>query len=152
MVPCRERPCAVVVDWTRAGGIGSLNPDRRYGNPAQLEELLKGRLTERGYTRHGSTGDQDPRILLQPVVRNAMCDQLPGTATDMSCRAIVEVETRVEGPDDVTRAIDIPSRLRGRCASDQTMAVDQFAVFLADWIIYAVDGRAQGERRPVARC
>ena len=151
-VPCRERPCAVIVDWTRSGGAASQLPDRRYGNPAQLEQLLKARLSERGYTMHSNAGDTGPRVLLIPTVRAAQCDELAGTATDMSCRAIRELELRIEGSQDLVAAIDLPSRLRNRCPDDQPMAVDKLGVFLADWIIYAVDGKAKGERRPVARC
>lgn len=150
--PCRERPCAVVVDWTRAGGIVAQAPDRRYGNAAELEDRLKSTLAERGYALHGGTGGQDLRILLIPIVREAMCDELPGTSTDMSCRAIVEIEARVEKPASVSREIDLPSRIRNRCPSNKIMPVDKLADFVADWIIYAVDGRMKGERRPIARC
>lgn len=150
-VLCKDQPCAVVVDWTRSGGVGNLTPDRRYGHPAQLEERIKARLTERGFTRYGAA-DGGPRFLLVPSIRNASCDELPGTATDTSCKAITELETRLEGPQELTGAIDLPSRLRNRCTNDQVMPVDRLAMFVADWIIYAVDGKAKGERRPVARC
>ena len=151
-VPCRDRGCAVIVDWTRAGGVAAQTPDRRYGNPAQLEQLIKARLSERGYTVHGSNADGDPRFLLIPTVRAAQCDEVAGTATDMSCRAITELELRAEGPRELVTGTDLPSRLRNRCPDQQPMEVDKLGVFLADWIIYAVDGKAKGERRPVARC
>jgi hypothetical protein len=32
------------------------------------------------------------------------------------------------------------------------MPVDRLGVFVADMIVYALEGRAKGERRPVARC
>lgn len=151
-VLCKDRPCMIVVDWTRLGGVGNLSPDRRYGQPAQLEERIKSRLTERGYTLYRSAADTDPRFVLIPSLRSASCDELTGTATDMSCRAVNELETRLEGPRELIDAIDLPSRLRNRCTNDQTMSVDRLATFVADWIIYAVDGKAKGERRPVARC
>jgi hypothetical protein len=150
--PCRDLPCSVTVDWTRQGGIGSLTPDRRYGNPAQLEDRLKARLAERGYTLNASTDPNALVILLQPMINNAMCDQMAGTATDRSCRAVTEVRTRLQGPDHATDGVDLPSSIRNRCASDQAMSVDKLAVFVADFIIYAVDDKAQGGRRPVARC
>lgn len=150
-VPCRDRPCAVHVDWTRSGGIGSLQPDRRYGNPAQLEELIKADLTSRDYTLHGTT-DEGLRIVLVPAVRNAICDQMAGTSTDRSCRAITEIQARVEGPDDVRGGIDLPTTIRNRCGSDELMPVDKLAVYVANYITYALDGKERGERRPVGRC
>ncbi|MCI0436425.1 MAG: hypothetical protein L0271_22730 [Gemmatimonadetes bacterium] len=151
-VACRDRPCAVVVDWTREGGYASQVPDRRYGNPADLERLVKARLTERGFTSYGGTEAQALRILLVPHIGRAMCDEIAGTATDMSCTAIVELEARADGPDEVRRSVDLPSRIRNRCASEKVMPIDRLSVFIADWIIYALDGKASGERRPVARC
>jgi hypothetical protein len=151
-VPCRDRPCAVLVDWTRSGGIGSLQPDRRYGNPAQLEELIKADLSSREYTLHGSTDVGDLRIVLVPAVRNAICDQMAGTSTDRSCRAITEIQARVEGPDHVREGIDMPTTIRNRCGSDELMPVDKLAVYVANYITYALDGRERGERRPVGRC
>jgi hypothetical protein len=157
---CRDLPCAVVVDWTKEGGVGNQSPDRRYGNPAQLEERVKARLTERGFQRYGSTDDADLRIVLVPQVRPAMCDELQGTAAGVDtrgfrntdCKAIAEVEARLQGPDGVTRGIEIPNRIRNRCTSDQMMAVDKLGEFVADWIVYAVEGKSKGEKRPVARC
>jgi hypothetical protein len=32
------------------------------------------------------------------------------------------------------------------------MPVERFGAFIADWIVYALEGRSKGERRPVARC
>jgi hypothetical protein len=151
-VPCKTRPCEVFVDWTREGGVAAMTPDRRYGNPAQFEEWLKAALTERGYPLHASTDTDVVRIVLQPSIDNAICDQLPGTATDMSCRAVTDVQARVEGPDALTDGIDLPSRIRNRCGSDQLMPVDRLATFVAEYIIYAVEGKAKGERRPVGRC
>ena len=151
-VPCRDRPCAVIVDWTRSGGVAGQMPDRRYGNPAQLEQLMKAQLSERGYVMHTNTGDNDPRFLLIPTVRAAQCDEVAGTATDTSCRAISQLEVRVEGPEPLVAAIELPSRVRNRCPDQQPMPVDKLAAFLTDWIIYAVEGKAKGERRPVARC
>jgi hypothetical protein len=151
-VPCRERPCALTIDWTREGGVGNQVPDRRYGNAAQLEARVKARLTERGFRNYGSTSADDLSILLVPDVGNAMCDELAGTATDRSCRAILQIETRVEGPDELRRDVDLPSRIRNQCSSDRVMPVDRLGDFVADWIIFALEGRAKGERRPIARC
>jgi hypothetical protein len=151
-VPCRELACVVVIDWTRAGGVGAHVPDRRYGNPAQLEETVVERLNERGFDMHGNPSQGSLRILLVPAIAKAMCDEMPGTTTDMSCRAITHVEARTEGPEALQRNVDLPSRIRNSCASDKLMPVDRLGVFIADWIIYALDGKANGERRPVARC
>ncbi len=151
-VPCRELPCNVMVEWTRAGGVAAQVPDRRYGNPTHLEQSVKGRLTERGFVSHKSTDGQNLRFLLIPSVGRAMCDEVAGTATDMSCRAILEVEARVDGPDELRRDVDLPSRIRNRCPSEKVMGVDRLGIFIGDWIIYALEGRANGERRPVARC
>jgi hypothetical protein len=151
-VLCKELPCSVVIDWTRNGGIGNVRPDRRYGNPAQLEEFVKARLTERGYVMFGSEDERDLRIRLSPVIRNAMCDQMAGTSTDRSCQAVTEIEVRLEGPGEVTSRVELPARLRNRCPGEEVMPADKLGTFVADWIIFAVDGHAKGERRPVARC
>lgn len=149
---CRDIACAVDVDWTREGGIGGLLPDRRYGNPVAFEESVKASLAARGFTRYNGGGDDDLRITLLPRIGRAMCDEIAGTSTDMSCRAITEVEARLAGREAVRRNVDLPSRIRNRCSSDRAMPVDKFSVFVADWIIYALEGKATGERRPVARC
>lgn len=152
-VPCRDVPCAVVVDWERVGGITNLSADRRYGNPVRLAELVKARLTERGFGNHVNTSVEDElQILLMPRMGNAMCDQMPGTATDMSCRAILEIQARAQGPDRVRREIGLPSRIRNRCSTDQVMPVENLGSFVGDWIIYALEGRWKGERRPIGRC
>jgi len=127
-------------------------PDRRYGNPAQLEDLTRAALTQRGYTLLAGADAGGLRIILQPAVNQAMCDQMAGTSTDMSCQAITEIQARVEGPDAVTDGVDLPSRLRNRCGADRLMTVDQFAVHVAEYIAYAVEGKAKGDRRPVGRC
>jgi hypothetical protein len=110
------------------------------------------RLTDRGFRNSGSTSAVDLSILLVPDVGIAMCDELAGTATDRSCRAILQIETRVEGPDELRRDVDLPSRIRNQCSSDRVMPVDRLGDFVADWIIFALEGRAKGERRPIARC
>lgn len=142
----------VRVDWRRAGGIGSLAGDRRYGDPTQFEKLVRAHLTGLGFTSHESTGDQALEILLIPVIGNAMCDEMTGTATDRSCKAIVDVETRLSGPDEIREDVNLPSRIRNRCSGDKTMPVDKMAAFVGDWIAYALAGRARGERRPIGRC
>lgn len=151
-VPCKDRPCSVTVDWTRSGGVVALQPDRRYGNPALLEELIKADLTARGYSLHGSTDAGDLRIVLVPAIRNAMCDQMAGTATDRSCRAVTEIQARVEGPDHVREGVDVPTTIRNRCGSDQMMPIDKLAIYVAQYITYALDGKERGERRPTGRC
>lgn len=151
-VSCRDRPCALVFDWTRQGGLGGLTPDRRYGNPAQLEEWTRAALKERGFNQLDSASSADLRIRLLPTIRNAMCDQMPGTSTDMSCRAVTEIQVRLEGPDTATDGIDLPNRLRNRCGSDQLMPTDKLAVYVAEYIAWALDGKAKGERRPVGHC
>ena len=152
VVPCRDVPCMVTVDWTREGGVSNQVPDRRYGNAAQLEARVKARLTELGFADNGSSSPQVLQILLVPAVGRAMCDELAGTATDMSCRAITDLQARLEGPEELREDIDLPSRIRNRCSSDRVMPVDGLGVFVADMIVYALEGRAKGERRPVARC
>lgn len=151
-VPCRDVPCVVTVDWTREGGPANQVPDRRYGNAAQLEGAIKASLAQRGFANHSGTGSQDLKILLIPDVGNAMCDEMAGTSTDRSCRAVLQIQARLEGPDELRDRVDLPSRIRNQCSSDKVMPVDRLGVFVADWIIYAVEGRAKGERRPVARC
>jgi hypothetical protein len=151
-VSCRDRPCSILIDWTRAGGIGAQSPDRRYGNPTLLEKLVKARLAERDFPRIESGAEQDLRVVLVPVLGNAMCDEVAGTSTDRSCRAIVDVEARVDGPDEVRRDVDLPSRIRNRCSSDKVMPIDRLGAFVGDWIVYALEGKAKGDRRPVARC
>jgi hypothetical protein len=151
-IACRDRPCVIRVDWTRAGGIGSQVGDRRYGDPTQFEKLIKARLVELGLSRQQSPDGQALEILLIPVMGSAMCDEMAGTATDRSCQAIVDVEARLSGPDEVRRNVDLPSRIRNRCTSDKTMPVDRMAALVGDWIAYAVEGRARGDRRPVGRC
>lgn len=151
-VACRDLPCMVMVDWTREGGENSQVPDRRYGNAVQLEARVKARLRELGYTDNGSSSPQVLQILLVPSVGRAMCDEMAGTATDMSCRAITDIQARLEGPENLREGVDLPSRIRNRCSSDRMMPVDRLGVYVADMIVYALEGKAKGERRPVARC
>jgi hypothetical protein len=151
-VSCRDSPCTVLVDWSRAGGIGSQVPDRRYGNPTLLEKVVKARLAEHGFARTESPDEEGLRIVLVPVMGNAMCDEMAGTSTDRSCRAITEIEARVTGPDELRHNVDLPSRIRNRCSADKAMPIDKLGDFVGDWIVYAIEGKAKGDRRPVARC
>ncbi len=111
---------------------------------------MKSALTERGYALQGE--DAVPRIVLRPVLRSAMCDQMPGTTTDNSCQAIMEVETRVDGPEEVAESIELPRLIRNRCGADQVMPVHRLAAYVAEYIGYAIDGKARGDKRPVGRC
>lgn len=160
-VPCRDIPCVVIVDWSRAGGVAGQVADRRYGNPADLARLVEARLTERGFGNLGGTEETDLRFRLVPVIGNALCDEMAGTSTDWSCRVIRGIEARADGPDDVRRGVDMPSSIQNLCPGptdartrrlERRMPIDRLGPFVADWIVYALEGKSKGERRPVARC
>ncbi len=115
--PCRGAPCRVLLDWGSGNTAANFPVDRRYGTPNDFEPMVIAGLRDGGM-QVTSSGDA-MQMTLRVAMKNAMCDAMPGTNTDMSCRTIDEVQVQWVSPDAAVKA---PSSLRvtNRCgAGDQ---------------------------------
>jgi hypothetical protein len=148
--PCRDTPCRLTLDWGSGTTAANLPVDRRYGTPNDFEPLVISGLKEAGF-RMATAGD-GMLLTLRIAMKNAMCDAMPGTNTDMSCRTIEEVQAQWVSPSAEVKA---PSSVRvtNRCgAGDQRMNIVQMAAFTAASIAYQTAPDRKGLKRPSARC
>jgi hypothetical protein len=147
--PCRATVCRISFDW---GGesAASHGADRRYGAASDVETILPQYFTERGF-RVVTTGDAALIMTVRPKVRRAMCDVMPGTSTDYSCRTIGEISVQFTATDS-TRAPNAV-RINNRCgAGDTFMNVADFTRFAVDYVIYQISDEKTRGRRPSAKC
>ncbi len=149
-VLCASRPCHLVVDWSSLGAAPS-NVDRRYGAAAELEERVKVRMAARGNRLVDRKAEAAIVITVRPRLKAAMCDVLPGTNTDFSCRAFDDVALQFDVSDSSIAAIKA-LRAPNRCEADKTaMDVTRYSVFLASFIEWALDLNPK-KKRPAAKC
>ncbi|MEP7348187.1 MAG: hypothetical protein ABI877_23170, partial [Gemmatimonadaceae bacterium] len=149
-VICATRPCYVVVDWSD-GGAAPTTVDRRYGAPAELEDRVRLRMKERGMRLADRKADAVLSIMLRPRMKAAMCDVLPGTNTDFSCRAFEDVTLQFDVTDSTTATLK-GLRAANRCDNDKTpMDVARYAVYLAGFIEWAIDSNPR-KKRPGTKC
>lgn len=148
--PCRETPCRMTLDWGSGNTAANFPVDRRYGTPNDFEPMVLAGLRDAGLTMV-TTGDAI-QMTLRIGMKNAMCDAMPGTNTDMSCRTIDEVQVQWVAATADTKAP--PSvRVTNRCgAGDQRMNIAQMAAFTAASIAYQTAPDKKGLKRPSARC
>jgi hypothetical protein len=147
--PCREYTCRIVWDW---GGTSpaSFGSDRRYGPATDLEVLVPQFLIDKGFKVSGSAGDQFV-ITILPRMRTAMCDQMAGTDTDMSCHTASDVNIRFSSGNGVKAAN--PIRVINRCGAGNTfLTIKDFSIYTADMIIYSLDNEKTRGKRPSTKC
>ena len=95
---CKTKTCSIQVDWGVAGP--PLTTDRRYGPIAEYLQRIVSNLETAGHRFVGEKQDNDVLTFrLRPHVVRAMCDEMSGTSTDMSCQMIGETEVEVRNPD-----------------------------------------------------
>ncbi|MGQ0647240.1 MAG: hypothetical protein ACT4P7_06685 [Gemmatimonadaceae bacterium] len=149
--PCRDAPCRLMIDWGAGTSAASYGADRRYGPAADIEPLLKQYLTEHRL-RMVESGADAMLVTVRPTVKNAMCDQMAGTSTDMSCRTIDELTIQFTSSDPAVKAPG-SMRVANRCgAGDTKMTVAQMARYAADFMAYNLAVDKKGLKRAVARC
>jgi hypothetical protein len=145
---CTARACHIQVEWGVDGP--PLTPDRRYGVLGEyLQRTLK-HLTDSGQRFSVGENTDVLSLRLRPRVIRAMCDQMAGTSTDMSCQTIGEVQVEVSNPD---ASVKVPGtiRIRNRCGADQYMDIIRFSEYSAALIAYELS-RDSKRKRPAARC
>lgn len=148
---CRDGPCLVTYDWGAGATPASFGADRRYGPAADIEPLLRQHLREHGL-RIVESGDDAMRLTVRISMVNAMCDQMAGTSTDMSCRTINEMVIQFSAPSADVKAPGA-MRVANRCgAGDMKMTVAQMAQYAADYLSYNLAKERKGLKRAVARC
>jgi hypothetical protein len=148
--PCRDGSCKVIYDWGAGATAASYGSDRRYGAAADIEPLLKQYLGERGL-RIVESGEA-MLLTVRISITNAMCDQMAGTSTDMSCRTINELIIQFSSNDAAVKAPGT-MRVSNRCgAGDTKMTIAQMARYAADFVAYGVAQDKKGMKRAVARC
>jgi hypothetical protein len=148
-MPCRDGGCLLNVEWGTAER--RLIPDRKYGHAGLYEGLVLDELAQNGWTFHtGTEGEPAVTFRLRPVLTVAICDVVPGTATDYTCQAIRETVADVMVHRE---GLVLPRqiRLRNTCSADGFAHVTRFAAFTADVIAWELSGRAF-ERPTVGAC
>lgn len=144
---CKSTPCSIVVDWGPQPAPAFV--DRRFGAPGELEQRVIQALVAAGYRVSADPGATGFRIRLRPELVSAMCDRLPGTNPDMSCRTIGEVRVDWLDADPAWKLGNL--RIRNRCGSDDQMDVEKFSVYVAAMLDYTL-ARDKDRKRPTARC
>ena len=148
---CRDAPCRILVDWGPSASAASYGADRRYGAASDIEMLIKAALVEHKF-RVVETGADAMLLTLRIKMVRAMCDQMAGTSTDMSCQTIDEIMVQFTAPDPAVKA---PSMMRvsNRCgAGDTKMTIAQIAKYSADFLSYSLATDKKGLKRAVSRC
>jgi hypothetical protein len=146
---CKTETCSIQVEWGVSGP--PLTTDRKYGPIAEYLPRIVASLETAGHRFAGEKQDKDVLTLkLRPKVVEAMCDEMSGTSTDMSCQMIGETEIEVHNPDPNTK---LPGtiRVRNRCADNRMMDIAKFSEYSAGLIAYELS-RDPKRKRPTARC
>lgn len=148
--PCREAPCKLALDWGSGNTSANFPVDRRYGTPNDFEPMVLAGLRDAGFRM--ATSGEVMQMTLRIAMKNAMCDAMPGTNTDMSCRTIDEVQVQwVSSASDVKPPPSV--RVTNRCgAGDQRMNIAQMAAYTAASIVYQTAADRKGLKRPSAKC
>ena len=146
---CKAQTCSIQVEWGVAGP--PLTTDRRYGPLAEYLQRIVTHLETAGHRFIGEKQDKDVLTFkLRPKVVRAMCDEMSGTATDMSCQMIGETEVEVRNPDP---SIKLPGtiRIRNRCGDERLMDITKFSEYSAGMLAYELS-RDPKRKKPTARC
>ena len=145
---CKTGRCSVIVDWGTQPTPTFV--DRRYGSPGEFEQRVAKPLVDAGYRVDTNPGADGFRIRLRPDLVSAMCDRVPGTSPDMSCRTIGEVRVDFLNADPAWK---LPGalRIRNRCGSDERMDIEKFSAYAAALLDYTL-ARDESRKRPNARC
>ena len=146
---CKIESCSIQVEWGVSGP--PLTTDRRYGPIAEYLQRVVAGLATAGHAFVGEKQDKDVLTFrMRPRVVQAMCDEMSGTSTDMSCQMIGETEVEVHNPD---ASIKLPGtiRIRNRCADNRLMDITKFSEYSASMLAYELS-RDPKRKRPTARC
>lgn len=147
---CRDYPCKILVDWGSGQTAASYPSDRRYGQAADFEPTIKFVF---GDIKLRIVDGGDVMVMtLRPMMKNAMCDAMAGTNTDMSCQTVDEVQVQF---NSLMPGVKAPGTVRvtNRCgAGDQRMSVTQMANFTANFVAYQLASDKKGMKRPTAKC
>lgn len=151
--PCHELSCGLNFDWGSGKTAASFGPDRRYGSGDDFESRFRGALGESGYRVKDPPASGPLLISVRPIMRaKAMCDQMSGTNTDMSCTAMSDVTIAFQSTDPAAKAPG-SVRVTNRCgANDTFMTMAVFAKYAADMVYWTLEGQAKKMQRPTGRC
>ncbi|OGU10298.1 MAG: hypothetical protein A2W29_11545 [Gemmatimonadetes bacterium RBG_16_66_8] len=145
---CRAQACGLVLDWGSEGTPTFV--DRRYGSISEFEQRVIAGLTTAGYRFITNPAAETFRIRLRPRIATAMCDRVPGTDPDMSCRTINDLTADFINADPVYK-LPANLRIRNRCGSDMQMDIERFSQYVAAMLDYAIS-QDKDRKRPTARC
>lgn len=152
-IPCRTDICAITFDWGSGTSAASLPVDRRYGAPIEFETTFKSVMNERGLRFSDRGGDAKLNVIFRLAMMNAICDFMPGTNTDRSCKTIKDVGVTFTNNDPTMKKKLNSMRFQNRCgAGDQVMTTVQFGRYVADLLQYALEGEEQKMSRPIGKC
>lgn len=152
-VPCRDTPCAVVLDWGPGKTAASYPPDRRYGAGDDFEPRFKAALRDRGYRIVDGPTAGAVTMTLRPAMRSRVaCDRVTGLNPDLTCTAMEGVTISFAN-DDATVKVPSAIRVNNRCGgADTYLAHRAFADFAAATLWWEFEGRSTGAERPRTGC
>jgi hypothetical protein len=150
--PCQDQPCFLSFDWGNGASAASFSNDRRYGAPADFEAALRQTLVEHGLRITDDEKTSKMNIILRMTMMSAICDFMPGTNTDRTCKTVRDVALNFVNSDPAAKKIGA-QRVTNRCgANDQAMTTTQFGRFTALVIDYLIEGEAKKLQRPAPKC
>jgi hypothetical protein len=150
--PCRTDTCSVVFDWGSGATAASMPTDRRYGAPIDFETSFKQAMTERGFRVGEGIAETRLSMTLRLGIMPAICDFMPGTNTDRSCKTVRDVNITFLNNDPASKKLN-SMRFPNRCgAGDQVMTTTQFGRYVADQLQYTFEGEEKRLPRPVGKC
>ncbi len=147
---CRDYPCKLLIDWGSGQTAASYPNDRRYGQAADFEPTLKFVFSD--LKMRIVDGGDVMVMTIRPIMKNAMCDAMAGTNTDMSCQTVDEVQVQF---NSLMSGVKAPGTMRvtNRCgAGDQRMTVPQMANFTANFLAFQLAADKKGMKRPTSKC
>lgn len=151
-VPCRNEPCGIIFDWGSGTSAASLPTDRRYGAPLEFETAFKQQMGEKGFTLSDRATGTNLNITLRLGMMSAICDFMPGTNTDRSCKTVKDVSVTFVSNDPKGKKLN-SMRFPNRCgAGDQVMSTTQFGRYVAELMQFAFEGDEKHLPRPVGKC
>ena len=153
VAPCHATACALTFDWGSGRTAASFGPDRRYGSGDDFEARFRGAMGESGLRTKDAPAYGPLAITVRPTMKaKAMCDQMPGTNTDLSCSAMSDLTVSFVSTDAAVKAPG-SMRVSNRCGSGDTyMIMTVFAKYAVDMVYYTLEGQQKKEPRPRSQC
>jgi hypothetical protein len=152
-VPCRDMPCALIVDWGVGKSLGDMPPDRKFGSAAEFEVAVREALRTHEMLGVANVADAKLSIRIQAAYKQGvLCDEVPGTNADRSCATIGEAIANF-GTSAPEYKPPAALRIINRCgASTRLMTMKQFGAYVGESIWFALEGDKKKANKPSGKC